>query len=47
MNTLEELVGKELGVSQWIMISQDLVDRFGRLTLDEQWIHMDVAGEQC
>jgi acyl dehydratase len=42
MNTLEELVGKELGVSQWIMISQDLVDRFGRLTLDEQWIHMDV-----
>jgi acyl dehydratase len=41
MNKLEELVGKELGTSDWIMISQDLVDRFGRLTLDEQWIHMD------
>jgi acyl dehydratase len=42
MKQLEELVGKELGVSKWIMIDQDLVDRFGRLTLDEQWIHMDV-----
>jgi hypothetical protein len=42
MNKLEELVGKELGTSDWIMITQDLVDRFGRLTLDEQWIHMDV-----
>lgn len=42
MKQFEELVGKELGVSQWIMIDQDLVDRFGRLTLDEQWIHMDV-----
>ena len=42
MKKLEEQIGKEMGVSDWIMISQDLVDRFGRLTLDEQWIHMDV-----
>jgi acyl dehydratase len=42
MKQFEELVGKELGISKWIMIDQDLVDRFGRLTLDEQWIHMDV-----
>jgi hypothetical protein len=42
MKQLEELVGKELGISKWIMIDQDLVDRFGRLTKDEQWIHMDV-----
>jgi len=41
MKQLEDLIGTELGVSQWVMISQDLVDRFGRLTLDEQWIHMD------
>jgi len=42
MKQLEDLIGTELGVSKWIMIDQDLVDRFGRLTLDEQWIHMDV-----
>jgi acyl dehydratase len=42
MKQFEELVGKELGISKWIIIDQDLVDRFGRLTLDEQWIHMDV-----
>ena len=42
MKKLEDLIGTELGVSQWIMIDQALVDRFGRLTLDEQWIHMDV-----
>jgi acyl dehydratase len=42
MKQLEDMVGTELGVSKWIMIDQDLVDRFGRLTLDEQWIHMDV-----
>ena len=42
MKQFEELVCKELGISKWIIIDQDLVDRFGRLTLDEQWIHMDV-----
>jgi acyl dehydratase len=42
MKQFEDMVGTELGVSKWIMIDQDLVDRFGRLTLDEQWIHMDV-----
>jgi acyl dehydratase len=42
MKQLEDLIGTELGVSNWVMISQDLVDRFGRLTLDEQWIHMDI-----
>lgn len=41
---LEEMsknVGKELGVSNWIEISQDKIDLFAKITEDEQWIHID------
>jgi acyl dehydratase len=41
MNELTALVGTELGRSTWIHITQDMVDRFARLTQDEQWIHVD------
>ncbi len=34
-------VGVQLGESQWLTISQDNIDRFAELTLDEQWIHTD------
>lgn len=42
MNELTALVGSELGRSDWIHITQDMVDRFARITGDEQWIHVDV-----
>lgn len=42
MNELTALVGSELGQSDWIHITQDMVDRFARITGDEQWIHVDV-----
>ena len=42
MNELEQLVGTELGKSSWIMVTQDMVDRFAKITGDEQWIHVDV-----
>lgn len=29
-------------MSDWIEISQERIDRFGRATDDHQWIHMDV-----
>ncbi|MDA9107603.1 MaoC family dehydratase [Flavobacteriaceae bacterium] len=41
---LEEMsksVGKELGVSNWIEISQEKIDLFAKVTEDEQWIHID------
>jgi acyl dehydratase len=37
------LVGHELGVSCWVTIDQRIIDTFGELTRDEQWIHLDVA----
>lgn len=33
--------GRELGVSRWFEIDQDLVDRFAAVTGDYNWIHVD------
>ena len=39
---LPDLVGKEVGVSDWIRVDQDRIDRFADLCGDHQWIHVDV-----
>jgi acyl dehydratase len=39
---LKGLVGQELGVSGWIMVDQDTINRFAECTGDRQWIHVDV-----
>lgn len=38
----EQYVGKELGVSDYIKITQDQINLFADATLDHQWIHVDV-----
>ena len=38
---LERLVGAELGVSEWLDVTQKLVDGFADVTGDRQWIHID------
>jgi len=38
---LEQHVGKELGVSEYLKITQNMIDRFADATLDHQWIHVD------
>ncbi|MCI0142616.1 MaoC family dehydratase [Arthrobacter bambusae] len=38
---LEAAVGEELGVSDWVIVDQDMIDGFGEITGDEQWIHVD------
>jgi acyl dehydratase len=35
------LIGSELGVSRWIEIDQQRIDRFAECTEDHQWIHVD------
>ena len=32
-------VGETLGVSQCVEISQDMINKFAELTMDQQWIH--------
>jgi acyl dehydratase len=40
---LKDLVGQELGVSDWVEVGQDRIDRFAEATGDYQWIHIDRA----
>jgi acyl dehydratase len=40
---LKSAVGTEVGVSNWIEITQDRINKFAEATGDEQWIHVDTA----
>ena len=42
LKDLGDLVGQEVGVSDWVEISQDRVNLFADATGDHQWIHVDV-----
>ncbi len=33
--------GKHLGVSEWLEIDQERIDKFAEATGDDQWIHVD------
>lgn len=35
-------LGKELGVSEWVLIDQAMINAFADATGDHQWIHVDV-----
>lgn len=37
----EQYVGKELGTSDYLKITQDRINKFAEATLDYQWIHTD------
>jgi acyl dehydratase len=42
VSEIQSLVGTEIGVSDWLEITQDRVNRFADATGDHQWIHVDV-----
>ena len=35
-------VGKEVGVSDWVTVTQERINQFADATGDHQWIHVDV-----
>jgi acyl dehydratase len=39
---LNERIGQELGMSDWVMIDQPRIDSFASCTGDRQWIHVDI-----
>jgi acyl dehydratase len=41
LSELENLVGQDLGSSEWLVVQQDQIDAFARATGDHQWIHID------
>jgi acyl dehydratase len=38
----KDLVGQEIGVSDWITVTQERIQLFADATNDHQWIHVDV-----
>ena len=38
---LKTLTGQEIGISDWINVTQEMIDRFADVTGDHQWIHVD------
>jgi acyl dehydratase len=41
-NEMHKHVGQEIGVSDWVEVSQERINRFADATGDHQWIHVDV-----
>ncbi|MBN1366110.1 MAG: MaoC family dehydratase [Syntrophaceae bacterium] len=39
---LKTMIGQDNGVSDWVLIDQNMVNRFADATGDHQWIHVDV-----
>ena len=42
LKDLADLIGQEVGVSEWLEVTQDRVNLFADATGDHQWIHVDV-----
>jgi acyl dehydratase len=38
---IKAAVGSEIGVSDWVEITQERINLFAEATCDEQWIHVD------
>ncbi|WP_420583455.1 MaoC family dehydratase [Ruegeria sp.] len=41
LEQLERTIGQEIGTSDWIEITQEVIDSFADVTHDHQWIHLD------
>ncbi len=38
---LNEYIGQEVAVTDWLMVDQNKIDQFAEITLDRQFIHID------
>ena len=41
LTSLQERVGQELAVGDWLLVDQAMIDKFADATGDHQWIHID------
>ena len=39
---LKEIVGQQVGPSEWREVTQDLINTFAEVSGDHQWIHVDI-----
>jgi len=42
-HALQDFVGKEIGVTEWFLVTQERIVQFAETTEDRQWIHVDAA----
>ena len=38
---IDSVIGTEVGVSDWVLIDQDRINKFADATMDHQFIHVD------
>ena len=43
ISDFKKMVGKELPIGNWYIITQEMITNFANATLDKQWIHVDEA----
>jgi acyl dehydratase len=41
LDSLKDFVGREIGVTDWFVVSQERIQKFAEATDDLQWIHID------
>jgi acyl dehydratase len=41
LSDIKSMVGHEIGISDWILVDQGMIDTFANATLDHQFIHVD------
>jgi len=41
ISSLKEFVDREIGVTDWLRMTQERIDQFAEATDDQQWIHVD------
>ncbi len=47
LDGLRQLIGQEAGASDWLTVTQEMIDSFAHLTDDHQWIHVDPTRAQA
>ena len=40
---MQTQIGTQVGLSDWVLVDQAMIDTFADVTLDDQWIHVDPA----
>lgn len=38
---LRQLIGRQIGVTEWMLLTQERIQQFAEVTDDRQWIHLD------
>lgn len=42
LESIDGMIGQEVGPTEWREVTQDMIDTFAGLSGDHQWIHVDV-----